>query len=578
MKIINKLHTLLGLSLLSLTITSSQVSASANANANANAIAIPNSNGIVIPTPIGNIIINPDRTKPFDQNYWVTTHNAYEKINQNLAEMPRQLRDGVRGFMLDLYVDNKQRGANRIKVCHKGEPACYGPWANQLKNEFIPFLRNNPSEVVTLFLETYVGEADLQQVFDALPELATYSFNPKNFTTPGWPTMRAMAQNNNRLILLTDKREVARDYTVNGRTVTVLFDQDWIVQNHWSTLGAAASNIERAHNWSCPTRWNSLPLATQKVAERTGKQWNRLFLMNQFHTATSTTLDSGAYDNNLTYLMRRTANCGVKPHFIGINNYQNGDTLNYTRTLTEGGIYLWEGNNADKKQDTVCAIPAGHKTLKFPTQGCENDEARSMSISGMKAGTRITVYDNPDAHRNDDYAIIDIKRDIGFNEDIVIGSFERTQDNNSYQIVYVRNDGLDGKISRLEISNTPTDFSDAAIAMHEGNSATQNLDCTVPFNSVHRFRMSSGRFGCSNDEIRSATIIKAKAGTSFFVRGHPDGNDTQGKAEIIIKRDIRWPVVVGSFDRNFENADFQIIKRGKGVDGLISHGVFNGAQ
>lgn len=548
MKPIKILNAFLGLSLLSLTITSAQ----------ANTYA--------------------DKSKPFDQYYWVTTHNSYEKINQNLAEMPRQLRDGVRGFMLDLYIDNKQRGANRIKVCHKKEPACYGPWFNQLRNEFIPFLRNNPSEVVTLFLETYVEQDDLQQVFNALPELANYSFNPKNFTTQGWPTMRAMAQNNNRLILLTDKREVARDYTVNGRTVTVLFDQDWIIQNRWDTLGSAATNVERAHNWSCPTRWNSWPLTTQKVAGSTGKQWNRLFLMNQFHTATSTIFDSGAYDNNLTYLMRRTANCGVKPHFISINNYQNGDTFNYTRTLTEGGIVLWEGNNADKKQDAVCAIPAGNKTLRFPTQGCENDEARSMSISGMKKGTRITVYDSANAHRDDDYAIIDIKRDIGIHEDVVIGSFERTVNNNDYQAVFVRNDGLDGKISRLEISATPTDFSDAAIAMHEGNNATQNLDCTVPFSSNHRFGMKRGNYGCSNDEIRSATIIKAKAGTSFILRGHPDGRDSQGRAEVIIKRDIRFPVVIGSFNGNFENADFKILKTGQGIDGLISHGVFNGAR
>jgi hypothetical protein len=33
--------------------------------------------------------------KPFNENYWVTTHNSYEKINQNLKEMPQQLNDGV---------------------------------------------------------------------------------------------------------------------------------------------------------------------------------------------------------------------------------------------------------------------------------------------------------------------------------------------------------------------------------------------------------------------------------------------------------------------------------------------------
>ncbi|EKN46600.1 MULTISPECIES: hypothetical protein [Pseudomonas syringae group] len=112
-----------------------------------------------------------DGSKPFDQYHWVTTHNSYEKINQNLKEMPQQLSDGVRGFMLDLYTDHKQKGFNRIIVCHKSL-ACYGPWGNHLKNEFIPFLKANPAEVVTLFLESYVTRDDLQQVFASVPELA----------------------------------------------------------------------------------------------------------------------------------------------------------------------------------------------------------------------------------------------------------------------------------------------------------------------------------------------------------------------------------------------------------------------
>lgn len=256
--------------------------------------------------------------RPFNENYWVTTHNSYEKINQNLKEIPQQLKDGVRGFMLDLYPDSKKSGGNRIKVCHKSI-ACYGPFANHLKNEFIPFLKTNPTEVVTIFLETYVDRHDLQQVFDTIPELGNYSFNPANFSAQRWPTPKEMAARNNRLILMTDNRKVAGNYSVNGKTVSVLFDQDWIVQNHWDTLGGAASSIEKAHDWSCPTRWKEIPLDTRTVAASTQKQWPRLFLMNQFHTATSTVPDSASYDNNLTYLMRRTANCGVKPNFIGIN-------------------------------------------------------------------------------------------------------------------------------------------------------------------------------------------------------------------------------------------------------------------
>ncbi|RMQ49189.1 hypothetical protein ALQ04_00323 [Pseudomonas cichorii] len=516
-----------------------------------------------------------DKSKPFDQYHWVTTHNSYEKINQNLAEMPRQLNDGVRGFMLDLYPDNKT-GINRIKVCHK-TLACYGPLGNQLKNEFIPFLKKNTSEVVTIFLETYVSRSDMQEVFNAIPELADYSFNPGNFGAESWPTLNEMAHKNNRLILMTDKREVSGNYTVGAKTVTVLFDQDWIKQNHWDTLGPIASNIYAAHNFSCPTRWKDIPLNTRKVAKNTGKQWNRLFLMNQFHTVTSTIPDSAKYDNNLTYLMRRAANCGAEPNFMGINNYQNGDAFPYARALTQGGIYLWEGGNADKKRDTVCVIPSGSKTLTLPTQGCENDEAQSLSLSGISKGTRITLFDNGGGSRADDYAIIDVKRDIGIKEHVVISSFEQNSNNADYQIVYIRNNNLNGKVSRVQVGRTPGNFSDAAIAAYEGNSASQNLDCTIPFNSTHNVKMKNNSLGCSNDEIRSVKIIKAKAGTSFTMTGHPDGSFSQGRTIVTIKRDITWPVVIKSFNTSYENNDVRV-EASKSIDGQISFGYFKGAQ
>ncbi|GFM71291.1 hypothetical protein PSCICL_22830 [Pseudomonas cichorii] len=511
--------------------------------------------------------------KPFDQYYWVTTHNSYEKINQNLAEMPRQLKDGVRGFMLDLYRDEKP-GINRIKVCHK-TIACYGPLGNQLKSEFIPFLKNHPTEVVTIFFETYVSRNDVQEVFDALPELADYSFNPANFGAQSWPGLLEMARKNNRLILMTDKREVSGNYTVGSKTVTVLFDQDWVKQNKWDTLGPVASNILAAHDFSCPTRWTSIPLSTGSVAASTGKSWNRLFLMNQFHTVTSTTTDSGKYDNNLTHLMRRTASCGAKPNFVAINNYRSGDAFAYARTLTQGGIYLWEGENADKKRDAVCAIPSGSRTLVLPTLGCENDEAKSMTLSGITKGTRITLYDNPNGRRSDDYAVIDIKRDIGINESVLIPKFDKSRKNADYQMVFASNNNLNGKVSRIEIGRTPSSFSDAAIVLYEGNNATQNIDCTIPLNRSHNVKMKSNSFGCSNDEIRSGMILKAKAGSHFSFYGQPDGKPSQGRTNVTIKRDITWPVVIPSFNRSYENSDVRV-EASKPIDGKISFGYFNG--
>lgn len=513
---------------------------------------------------------------PFDQLSWVTTHNSYEKINQNLREIPQQLNDGVRGFMLDLYHDDKYPDRDAIRVCHK--TICYGSFANQLGNEILPFLNNNGSELVTLFLETYVTRDQLQRFLNSFPQVADVAFDPDDFSASNWPTRRQMAQKNQRLIMFTDKSEVAGSYTVNGRRIKVLFDQDWLVQNHWKTLGAVASSVLATHDFSCPTRWASLPLSTAKVDARTGKQWNRLFLMNQFHYATSTIPDSAKYDNNLTWLMRRTANCGTTPNFIGINNYRNGDTLPYTQALSQGGIYLWEQNNANTEGDTVCVIPRRAQTLKLPANGCENDEARSLSLSGIDKGTRITLLDSANGNREDDHLIIDVIRDISINEKVVIGSLERSLTTDAYRAVYVRNNGLAGKVSRVEVGITPADFSDASIAMYEGNNATQNLDCVVPFHYAHNVKMRSNGFGCSNDEIRSARIIKAKAGTEFTLTGHPDGNFGQGRTHVIVRRDITAPVVIPSFDRSYQDQHVKVTNHSKGIDGKISFGYFYGSR
>lgn len=517
------------------------------------------------------------RDKPFNEYSWVTTHNSYEKINQNLKEMPTQLNDGVRGFMLDLYAETSKPGPQaRIKVCHK-QIACYGPFSAHLKDEFLPFLRANPGEVVTLFLETYIEREDLQEVFNTLPELTSVSFDPANFAAGRWPTINQMAARNNRLIILTDKRSVAGDYWVQGKKIKVLFDQDWILQNMWDTLGNVASSIESTHDWSCPTRWGGLPLSTEQVAASTGKQWKRLFLMNQFHPGTSTIFDSASYDNNLTYLKRLEDSCGIRPNYVGVNNYKSGEVLRYTTALNNGGIYLHEGPNATKSQDIVCVIPVRPGVVDRGANGCENDEARSMSLSGVAKGTRIQLFDSASGSTQDDHVIVDVMRDIGIHERVVISSLEANVSNNDYRQVYVRNNGLNGKVSRIVIGQTPTNFADATIAFYEGNAASQNLDCVVPFNTAYTMKLGSS-YGCSNDEIRSAKIIKAKASTSFTLTGHPAGNFNEGRVNVQVLRDITSPVVIPHFDSSYTNADVKVTNYKHPVSGKVSFGYINGAQ
>ncbi|MBX8483421.1 hypothetical protein K5D47_04550 [Pseudomonas cichorii] len=59
--------------------------------------------------------------------------------------------------------------------------------------------------------------------------------------------------------------------------------------------------------------------------------------------------------------------------------------------------------------------------------------------------------------------------------------------------------------------------------------------------------------------------------------GHPYGDFSQGRTLVTIKRDIKWPVTIRSFNSSYENSDVKV-EASKSIDGKISFGYFNGKQ
>lgn len=506
--------------------------------------------------------------KPFNEYSWVTAHNGY------LDDMRTQLNRGVRGFMLDLHPGNLTGGADAY-LCHTGEKGTCDirsdmKFADALNNVFLPYLRSNPNAVVTLLLENLVDRAALGNAMNRVPGLADWVFDPKAYSNARtWPTLEQMIGSGKRLVILTDRQ--AGEYDVNGRTVNVLQDNQWESQNHWD-LGITTLK----HDWSCPSRWtNYYPT----VAAPGFTQWPRLFVMNQFHAWGATALHAGDMDNNLTWLERRVDNhCAsalgrrTAPNFLTIDFNQTGDAFPYAAALTQGGFYFYEKNHTDKTGDTVCVIPAGQDLdFSLPARGCENDEARSLELRGIAKGTRLSVYDSTGGNTSDDYTFVDVKRDIGINESVKLGSFESNFENADIKVTHVRNNGLDGKISRISIGKTPEkgDFRDASVVFYEGNSATQNVVCTVNLATTRTFNFSGD---CDNDEARSAKVLKAKAGSSFMVYGNKNVNENQGYARVDFISDITTPVVIGSFERSYDAGAYRVIRGGPSntLDGKVS--------
>lgn len=109
-----------------------------------------------------------------------------------------------------------------------------------------------------------------------------------------------------------------------------------------------------------------------------------------------------------------------------------------------GIIAFYEGNNAT--QNVVQAVE------DYPGQDfrpVSNDTIRSAKIYNVRPGCEIRVYDAPNGDMSDDFCIVQVKRPA---PEYVVDTFERTYEDEFVRVTFIRNNGLDGKISRIRIN------------------------------------------------------------------------------------------------------------------------------
>lgn len=131
------------------------------------------------------------------------------------------------------------------------------------------------------------------------------------------------------------------------------------------------------------------------------------------------------------------------------------------------------------------------------------------------------------------------------------------------------------KVGDYPLALSPTlpypDFGDARVVFYEGNHATQETVChlDIPFPAFN----APGPHRCTNDEVRSLRILKAKRGTQIRLFGNWDHRKNQGYALINVLDDILTPVTVGSFERSYTDPGGKwAIQRFNGhtLDGKVS--------
>ncbi|MCD7453184.1 hypothetical protein HAX54_019927 [Datura stramonium] len=254
---------------------------------------------------------------PFNKYSWLVTHNAFSIVNAPLLTGPQritfynqedtvtnQLRNGVRGLMLDMYDFESD-----IWLCHSFRGQCYNftafePAINTLK-EVEAFLSANPTEIVTIIIEDYVhSPKGLTRVF-ADAGLDKYWFPVSKMPKKGddWPTVNDMVKKNYRLLVFTSdsSKEAAEGIAYQWR---------YMVENEPGDPGVVPG--------SCSSRKESKPLNSRSAS---------LFLMNYFPTVA---VQNGACKEHSAQLVDMVGACykaagNMMPNYVAVNFYMRSD-------------------------------------------------------------------------------------------------------------------------------------------------------------------------------------------------------------------------------------------------------------
>ena len=258
--------------------------------------------------------------KTYEEVTYLTTHNAYNYAtggpvayqgpNQDLP-INDQLEFGVRAFMLDVYPNPAATPEE------PGIPWVYHvfpifgnePLTNSL-TEISEFLQNNPTEIITLILECYVGVEGIEASLESTGLLnRLYTHDPST----GWPTLQSMIDSEQNLVILTDCED-------NEGRQWYHYVWDLAVETPFSNSSRSDFNCEFLR----------------------GEPENDLFILNHFLTTPDLGLgdrDSSIVANSMPFVLDRTRECeagtGKKVNFLTVDFYAEGDLLEALEILNE---------------------------------------------------------------------------------------------------------------------------------------------------------------------------------------------------------------------------------------------------
>lgn len=274
-----------------------------------------------------------------DEVTWATTHNAHVSWGEASWVVPNQsrsiedqLKDGIRGFMIDTYSRDGD-----IHLCHgdcNGIPGFGYASPRQTFSGVLDtvtrYMKAYPDVIVTLLLEDYSDPNDMRALLDRSPAVRELLFNPyeEKVRDRGWPTLNDMIARNKRLLIISDKP--------NKKDLGIGYGKDLTIENYWS-LGGLGKNTE------CKRRWEEIPMDVTYGAMKP------LFVMNQFRDIP--TLITAAIDNSKSKLLSRVEDKCLpavkrKPTYVAVDFYEsaNRGVFKTVETLNQTVAALFEND------------------------------------------------------------------------------------------------------------------------------------------------------------------------------------------------------------------------------------------
>lgn len=192
------------------------------------------------------------------------THNSYNtkrdkfKFPNQYYSVYKQLSDGVRGLMLDVYSTSKGL------MLYHGYSILGKKTLASVLTEIKNFLEENPDEVITIIFENHCSKAELSASLDKA------GLSDMIYIHRGtWPTLRGMIESGKRLILFVESDD-------NGNTEGILDAWQYIFDTRYSfsKIDAMDSQVNRGGHGTKTffllNHWitNRFGLAVRSVAEQ----------------------------------------------------------------------------------------------------------------------------------------------------------------------------------------------------------------------------------------------------------------------------------------------------------------------